>query len=530
MKPRNVKFIPTSTSTSDGRSAFDNSRAANGEPPHKKFRSSAAPKGTKLASGYTDRAAQRGGDDGDEDEQQKDLKELEELLKREEIDRETFERRREELGIGGDVGSTHLVKGLDFKLLERVRRGENVSGSKEGESEDPAKSDEEEIGGEEADVDDELEKALAKDVEVSSGDRADADNEQNSDKIDAETGPATLSRDEILRQMKERRKNPGLEQSKPLLQQPSLDQSRFKKLDPTPKLNKKKFTESINGRRREVLVITNKDGTTKRKTRWLDPEPNAKYQKDELSGAAWGSDRPEEVLSRQKAAAEEATRQTQVEEDDDDDIFGGVADYDPLAGLDSDAEEDSIAPVRHIDTTDNASDERNTSVARAQPLKSTAEQKARNYFDNDDENAETPAYDPRQDPSILAALKHAAQLRQQEESKENDATTDTSANPEDEARNRALLKKLQQQSRGDDVDIDMSFGGDSRYDEEDDEAHMSKQKLSHWKGLGQEQDDEDEDGGKGEKKKRTGGGKSKKRKGDKNSFADVMSVIQGRKQ
>ena len=47
---------------------------------------------------------------------------------------------------------------------------------------------------------------------------------------------------------------------------------RFKKVPAGEKSNKKKFVESVNGRRSEVLVITDKQGNTKRKTRWLDPE------------------------------------------------------------------------------------------------------------------------------------------------------------------------------------------------------------------------------------------------------------------
>ena len=72
----------------------------------------------------------------------------------------------------------------------------------------------------------------------------------------------------------------------------------------------------------------------------------------------------------------------------------------------------------------------------------------------------------------------------------------------------------------------MGFDGSARADE--DEEGVKRQKLSVWKGIGQENDDED-DGeageSKGGKRKRSG----KKRKGDKNSFADVMSVIAGRR-
>jgi hypothetical protein len=48
-------------------------------------------------------------------------------MKLQQIDRETFEKLVSEI-TGGDLGTTHLVKGLDRKLLERVRRGEDVLG------------------------------------------------------------------------------------------------------------------------------------------------------------------------------------------------------------------------------------------------------------------------------------------------------------------------------------------------------------------------------------------------------------------
>ena len=45
---------------------------------------------------------------------------LEELVKKGQIDRATFEKLRIELGVGGDVQSTHMVKGLDWELLKKV--------------------------------------------------------------------------------------------------------------------------------------------------------------------------------------------------------------------------------------------------------------------------------------------------------------------------------------------------------------------------------------------------------------------------
>ncbi|KAL8696423.1 MAG: hypothetical protein Q9224_002803, partial [Gallowayella concinna] len=89
----------------------------------KKFRSSAAPRGTKLRSGYQDRTQLR--TTAEEDEKATRVKALEEMVKLGQMERATFEALRDEI-VGGEVKDVHLVKGLDWKLLERVRRGEDV--------------------------------------------------------------------------------------------------------------------------------------------------------------------------------------------------------------------------------------------------------------------------------------------------------------------------------------------------------------------------------------------------------------------
>lgn len=525
-------------------------RGQDGQPPQKKFRSNAAPKGTRLASGYVDRAQERQKeqDDGEEDKQRR-LKALEEMLKLQQIDQATFEKLRDEIGIGGDTSSTHLVKGLDFKLLERIRRGDNVEKAPESEPEPVEEAPE-------ADVEDELEKALERDVTTTDQPKtteADDSVVEQASETNVAQQDAPLTRNEILQRIKQaRKKQDGLaspEPTQPVESQAKLDQSRFRKLETKPKTGKHKFTETINGRRREVLVITGKDGKTKRKTRWLDPEPDpTTIKKGEENNQAWGGDLPAEVLARQKLATEEeAARQKAMEEEDDGDIFGGVADYDPLAGLDSDEEDkpsrDSEARNEAVAEKATATDdvvEEDTSSTTTKPLKSTS--KPRNYFsttestDHDTEDPSTKG--PTHDPAILAALKRAAQIRQQEDAEVHKTSNEDSSNdnsgqtPEGQARNKALLEKLQNQSGyGDDVDVDMGFGGGSRYDDEDEEGE-GKQKLSQWKGIraeGENEEDEGDDTDKkgGAKRKRGGGGK--KRKGDKNSFKDVMSVIEGRK-
>lgn len=509
MTPRNVKSS-SETRNDFAKQVSEHTRCEDGQPPQKKFRSSAAPKGSRLAAGYTDRAQQRGQED--EDDKQTRLKNLEKMLKLQQIDQNTFDALREEIGIGGDTSSTHLVKGLDFKLLERVRRGEDVTQGAEVEEKAVPEEPEPEI-----DVEDELEQALQKEVDA----RQRGEEEEALGEIENNATTSALSRDEILRQLKERRKNPNsAQQGQTPVAAPSLDHARFKKLDPVKKSNKHKFTESVNGRRREVLVITNKDGTTKRKTRWLDPEvvEGSVKNGDKVAGQAWGGDLDAEVLARQKAEADRLAQQEAAK--DEDDIFGGVDDYDPLAEIESGDEDAQEAASVETQEKDDKPDQREKSAG---PLQSTMN---RNYFaatnrEDEAENAQVPTHDP----AILAALKRAAQIRREEEEAKEDSSSNgeeqANGSTEDEARRKALLKKLQQQSGQDDVDLDMTFDGSGRVEDEDD----SRRKLSEWKGIGVEDDDDDDQGQEKNKQKRDG----KKRKGDKNSFADVVNVIEGRK-
>lgn len=439
------------------------------EPPTKKRRSY-APKGSKLASGYTDRATLRDTVE-DEDDKAKRLKSLEEMLKLQQIDQATFEKLRNEIGVGGDVASTHLVKGLDWRLLERVKRGEDVT-------KDKADDDNVEVEVEEkVDVEDELDGVLQK--EVVAGARP---VKEHVDKVE-EAASASLSRDEILRQLKERRQQQSMPPPAP---EPVLG-DRFKKVESTTKSNKKKFVETVNGRRREVLVFTDREGKVKRKTRWLDPENAVKTaSSDEQKAQPMGMEVPAEFVARQKALLEQ-----QKAEDDDDDIFQGVgAEYDPLAGIDSASEEEDVEK----ENSDKSKDQQST-------------QGMRNYF-----GATEPEPEEREpvtrDPTILAALKRAAALRQGEDSK-GSAGRNGDAEPTD--RGRAMLEKSKRSERDDALDLDMGFG-ESRFGDEDDED-------------GPVFDEE------GDKKKEKVARKRgpKKRKGDKDSVNDVMSVLEGRK-
>lgn len=477
------------------------------EPPRKKVKSNSAPKGSRFAKGYVDRSLERRGQegsDGDEEgglgEKQKKLSELEKLLKDEEIDRETFEKRRDELGIGGDIRSTHLVKGLDFKLLERIKRGEDVSAALEGKGEEGAEDKEDGKGAEE--LDDELEKMLEKEV----GPVAAQKETEHRQKDSAEEAPReVLSRDEILRRLKERRKNPSVgEDNVSALQastRSSVADSRFTKITSSKKPPKQKFTETVNGRRREVLVITAKDGSTKRKTRWIDPEPDESAPATETRELL-GGDLDAGIIARQKEYQEEQDRLAQEAEAADVDIFGDVGEYDPLKDLDNESgsEEEGERKDR---STEGAATDQNVAA------------RSRNYFASGNDDKAEEKLDPKQDPTILAALKKAAQMRRGGDEVEQRNDDDDMVDPEALAKRAAFMKAQKERDRQDAQDIDMGFGGD-RYDDDDDDGPI-------YNDLG------DEDDGKGRSGKAPRKRAPKKKKGDKNNARDVLSVIEGRK-
>lgn len=469
MTPRSVAGYNPSSEFS--KQLADHERARDGQPPTKKFKSSAAPKGTKLASGYHDRTlARRTGEDGEEnvDDREKRLQALEEMYKLQQIDEVTFEKLKSEIGVGGNLNSTHLVKGLDWKLLKRVRKGEDLDQNPEEKKEPSPQA-------AKVDVDEELDQVLDKEVQS----RGPASRQEQSVEDDGTAGDGRpLTRDEILQQLKQSR----LGTFKTSAPEPVLS-DRFKKVGSEKKSNKKKVVEVVNGRRREVLIITNKDGTTKRKTRWLDKEDEGAGQ----SSQPLGMEVPAELLAKQKAAMEQ-----EAAEDDDDDIFQGVADYDPLAGLDDDSDEEGKA-----DGTD-----------AVKPEAAVNHDKPRNYFGTSHQQDVDDKSNPiLKDPTLLAALKRAAGLKRGE----HEAAPDQSdIDPERAAKQQELLARLKAQDRADAEDMDLGFGESRFGDEDDDEGPV-------W-------DDAD---GTSKKSGRKRG--PKKRKGDKDNVGDVMATLEGRK-
>ncbi|KAL2789282.1 hypothetical protein BJX66DRAFT_307091 [Aspergillus keveii] len=501
--------------------------------PNKKFKSSAAPKGTKLPAGYQDRAARlrelEGGNDEDKDkaegavkgtgsgsglsvEGEQKLKILETRFKKGVIDEATFLQRRRELGVGGDLGSTHMIKGLDWDLLKKVRAGEDIQ-RKEKTEEDEEEVAEERGEGEaegqgeekEVDVDEEFDKVLDgnEDAALPS---APKEREKKKGSMAAPPAPASgrKTRDEILKELKASRAAAAAEAAA-VAQENALG-ARFKKIGDS-KVEKKRFIEhDENGRRREVLLITDAEGKTKRKTRWLDKPgqtaPDAAPAASVKEAKPLGMEVPAEIAAKaaQAKAAQEA-------EDEDDDIFAGVgADYDPLgdAGSDGDSS-DSEEEEGEAATKASAAHKAPTAEPAGEPTK------PRNYFatttTQDEEKVESGRANPlTKDPVLLAALKRAASLRQ--------ASGEDAAEGEDEGvdkdtllRRKKFLEEARRREELDAMDMDYGFGGSRGADDEDDEEVI----LQDTRG--------------GTKRKRG----PKKKKGDKDSAADVLSVLEGRK-
>lgn len=449
----------------------------------KKFRSAAAPKGAKLPEGYVDRA--KGRDDQEADDKAERVKSLEEMMKLQQIDEATFISLRDEI-LGGDVSSTHLVKGLDWKLLERVKRGENVlAGEEKQEDENEEK----------VDVDDELDELENMEVH--------AVKKEQREKKGEMAAPGLIpgkkrTRNQILAEMKAQRK--AAQEARG----PKLDPTRFKKIG--ERTSQTRIERDSKGR--EVLITTDEDGNEKRKVRKIQVQPEEEHGHGLLM-----PDKDIKPLGMEVPDVPQV-----VEEEADIDIFDDVGDdYDPLAGIDDeeeeeDSEEGEVAENAKEKIPEPTPEQKSEPGSMAPPPRPSQPSAPRNYF-GDSKPEKLPDTKPKalSDPTILAALKKASSI----------APLSTEPTDAETAARAARHKKMLQQDDRDSQDMDMGFGS-SRFEDEEDFSDK-KVKLSEWGGK----DDGDDDGEKGEKGKRKRG--PKKRKGDANSAADVLKVMEQRK-
>ncbi|KAL4911067.1 hypothetical protein BDW74DRAFT_142371 [Aspergillus multicolor] len=530
MTPRTLTAPNFATQLAD----YRRERDGGNPPPTKKFKSSAAPKGTKLPAGYEDRAAARLREDESAEnkdaENEAKLKLLEEKFKKGVIDENTFMRLRRELGVGGDLGSTHMVKGLDWDLLRKVRAGEDVervNEERKGEEGGGGQGEGEGEVEEEVDVDEEFDKVLeGKEGEVLPS----APKEKEKKKKGNMAPPPAAqkqrkTRDEILRELRASRAAASASAAAPAPAPvpESVLGTRFKKIGDS-KPEKKRFIEQDeNGRRREVLLITDADGNTKRKTRWLDKPGTTAPIAVPASTTASAPEKEKEVKPKplgMEVPADIAARiaaQKNVENDEDDDIFAGVgADYDPLgdAGSDEDSS-DSEEEEGEVATKPKPEQEAKKKTT-GEPTTSTATAKPRNYFatstngkDEKQVESDRDRTNPlTKDPTILAALKRAAALRQAGEGSDEIADDEEGVDKETLLRRKRFLEEAKRREALDAMDLDYGFGGSRNEDDEDEDAVVLEMEPRG-----------------GNKRKRG----PKKRKGDKDSAADVLGVLEGRK-
>lgn len=479
----------------------------------KKFRSTAAPKGSKLKSGYQDRTQSR--TSTEEDEKAKRVKALEDMVKLGQMDMATFEALRDEI-VGGDVKDVHLVKGLDWKLLERVRRGEDVlAGTAEVLQSKPTQKDPEDVSSakNEVDVDEEFEKIERQEIQP-------VTKEERSKR--GEMAPPLViagkkrNRDDILKELKASRLAAAEKEKQK--QQPSLG-PRFSKFGE----KKEKLGIERDERGREILITVDEDGRTKRKVKRAKVEDEYTNNDHVLLMP----DKDAKPLGMKVIPAMPPTVETECSGD----IFEGVGhDYNPLGSLqedDSDGSDESDDSTRVPGEAQSASPATKTDdniksqkpVLPVEDQSSIPEQKPKGSLDyfrdpsrtEDEESTTTP--NSLADPTILAALKRASAIKPL--SSGADAVGE-----EEEAAKIARRRKMLEAHDRDEDDMDMGFGSSRFEDGEDGEDR--KVKLSVW---GREGADEDGKGGGKGKRRRA----PKKRKGDANSAADVLKVMERRK-
>ena len=419
------------------------------------------------------------------------------------MERATFEALRDEI-VGGDVKDVHLVKGLDWKLLERVRKGEDVLSESAKSPQITAAPPVEApptISAE--DVEEELEKLGEQEYR--------AKQKQDIAKKGAMAPPPPVAgkkrtRDEILKELKASRQAAAERAQE--ARQPALG-PKFHKV------GEKRATSRIekDDKGREILITVDADGNLKRKVK------KAKVEADNNTSGLLMPDKAIKPLCLDVAVP---SAPAAPEEQDDGDIFADVeGDYNPLGGeLDNDEiSDDSDAEDKPPNKERKTSTERSTSATTTTmtPLPKQPAAGPRNYFNDplpstDSTSDTTPI--GLQDPTILAALKKASTLEPLTEDK----------TPSEEQAKLARRKKMLEAHDRDAEDMDMGFGSSRFEDEADDAGERKKVKLSVWGG---DKETEKREGGEGKEKRKRGPRKGKK--GDKDSVKDVMKVLERRK-
>jgi len=384
----------------------------------------------KLGEGYVDRAKARESTEIDAEvaERERRLEALKEFARNPEtgeVDMELIIQQSK--AMGGDAKSTHLVKGLDFALLERVKRGEDVlgigfgsKGSKGSRSEEPGKYEER--------LEDELDKALDKVVVPV-------------EKEKVKKLGHKVTREEMLAELKRQKAAAVASKAAAAPPVPVLD-SRFKRIgQPKPK------KESKDGRSLKKKAKGDADG---------------------------GKNKPSTRLGMLPPPLPAAKVIPEGKDEGDIDIFDDAGrDYDPLAGLEDDnSDSDSSADEKQTlelkgkqtDRQEKATAAGDTTIPSSMP---PLPRPKPNYF-LESEGGKEERYEPptstsallAQNPDLAAALSKAAKLA------ERGGPSNASVGElEKEKRRKAMLENFDRDA----MDMDMGFGGSRDWGDDEEE-------------------------------------------------------------
>ena len=502
-------FVPMTPRPGHGNSASNADFARQvreqhaGLQPTKKFKSS-APKGSKLGDGYTDRAKERAeAQRREEEEKAKRIRALEQQVKLGTLPAADFEHIREKILADADSGRPQ-VKGLDRKLLERTRRGEDIL--------DTTGAEKEEDDGDAApiDVEDALDKLGAQEVQTVARTAAE---KVGTKATAAPVAGVKRTRDEIMAELKAKRQRAAQEKAAAA---PVFDH-RWRKVgeQAKPRLE-------IDHKGREVLITVDEDGIVKRMVR----KPGA--GKEGIAAPSSDSSKPvlgaDYVLGKQgpaqhkrDAAGDNDDGDDDDDDDDDGDIFAGVGtEYNPLGEEEEDGSSSGDEVESAKKTTakqETRSEDEDPNADKSRPGDSTAiHPQRRNYFT--DEGTEPEQTSKPNYKDVENIIKKAAQIGA------------TISEEVDEQEKMRAEKRAQMLARDRDMDdLDLGFGS-SRFEDDEDDGPAGKGRNSDWKRSGKTGDDGWEEGGHGDGKKKR---KPKKRKGDVNNIDDVMRVLDGRR-
>lgn len=435
------------------------------------------------------------------------------MVKLGQIDMATFESLRDKI-VGEEIRDAHLVKGLDWKLLERARKGEVTAAEllEPGSTKSVVK--EAPVAKADGELEEEFEKLEGQEIQP-------LKKEEKIKKGEMAPPPTAAgrkrNRDEILRELKANRLAVAETAMKPSLG------PKFTKVGQAKERSRVEKDE----RGRELLITVDENGNLKRKVKRAKAE-------DESSMS--------DLLMPNKDAKPLGMEVVPIvapslDDDGGGDIFDDVGDdYNPLEGIEEEGDSDGSEESGKISEKDNQtkpSNSPNNNDGRSQeplpheepkptpnapPVSDDQKAKPKNYFNDSQTSPSSILSGPSKsnslsDPSILAALKKASSIA---------PILNASASADEEAAKLARRKKMLENHDRDAEDMDLGFGS-SRFDDAEDGEHTSV-KLSVWGDDG----DEEGGGGKGggrEKRKRA----PKKRKGDANSAADILKVIEMRK-